>query len=477
MRLLFLLLLAASAWGAEPIPSSHVIDWDPGVRGGIPIRETVSETLPSTSTAAEIQTALDNCPSNQVVELEAGTFSVDETIIVPTGVTLRGAGMGVTILAAVSGFSGSSIVSFNDGFDSGWGGTVQDISALTKGDTTLTTSGTHGWSVNHIVLIDMVEQPAGDPPIDNTGSLGTCTWCGRTSTRPFGQLVRVTAVPTTTSIEFDPPAYWSYDQTPQAVRMRTVGGGYGITDLAGVEKLTVDGHGAQVQDNVTTFGAVNCWLYEVEIKGVHRRALWGYNALWFQMSRCIVHEGRPVGTDKSAAYISDRVYGPFLGPHFTAGLITDSIFEKLTMGVAFEGAALGNVVSYNLMTNIWWNNTGDSPRRFGPLMHGPHPAMNLIEGNYSCGRVRADEYWGTSSHFTVFRNRVIQIDRGASDSQNWTVDIERKNWYWGFVANLLGGSPGAEEDNYEYINGEAAPYSTSVSTIWKLGYKDRKSVV
>jgi len=95
--------------------------------------------------------------------------------------------------------------------------------------------------------------------------------------------------------------------------------------------------------------------------------------------------------------------------------------------------------------------------------------MNLLEGNFSAGRVRADEYWGTSSHFVLLRNRVVQVDRGADDAQTWTVDIERRNWYWSFIGNVLGGEGGGVyEDNYELVDGEPAPYSDTRSTIWKI---------
>ena len=466
MVLLGIILLGNVCIHGAIIPGARRIQWDPGVRGGIPVRGTIYTNLPTTATTSEIQAALNRCPSNQVVKLGAGTYSITSTLKIPTGVTLRGDGMRVTTLRGQAGFSGSSFLTFDNGFNSTSPGPTRDLVSPVKGASLITTVANHGWSVGDVVLIDMLEQPSGDPPIDNTGSLGNCTWCGRQSgARPLGQWVRIVSVPSPTTANVDPPLYWSYANSPQALEMN------GLTHYAGVEDLSVNNEASGARDTVTTFGAINCWLYGVELRGNSRRALWGYGALWFTMEKCHTVGGVPIGTDGASQYTSDRAYGPFLGPHFTAGLITDSIFEKLTMGIAYEGAVSGNVFSYNLMTNIWWKSTGDAPRRFGPLMHGPHPFMNLIEGNYSAGRVRADEYWGTSSHFTVLRNRVIQVDRGAGDSQNWTVDIERRNWYWSFIGNLLGGGGGVNENQYELVYGEAAPYSSSSSAIWKIGYK------
>lgn len=454
--------------GAEIIPAGRTINFDPGVRGGIPNRTKVHATLPPTSTAAQIQAALNACPSNQVVLLAPGTFKVSAMLTIPSGVTLRGAGLSNTVLEATAPFNGATMIQFNRGFDDSWSAPSQTISpAPAKGDTTLKTSAPHGWVAGDVVLIDMQAKPDALPAIDNAGTLGSCSWCGREGgTRPVGQMVKVTAVPSPASIAFEPALYWAYTNMPQGVQMR------GLTHYAGVENLSLNSQPVMVRDTTGLFGAVNCWFKDIEIRGVHRRAVWGYNALWFEMRGCLVHEARPVGTDNSPAYGSDRAYGPFFGPHVTASLVTDCILEKLTMGVAWEGCALGNVFSYSFITNIWWQNTGDAPRRFGPLMHGPHPAFNLIEGNWSGGRIRADEYWGTSSHFIALRNRVVQVDRGNGDAQTWTIDIERRNHYWSFVGNVLGGGGGVNEDIYELLDDDPAPYASKNSSIWKLGYQN-----
>ncbi len=463
----FLILGAALTASAEIIPTSRTITFDPGVRGGIPERTRIHVTLPTSTPAAGIQAALNACPSNAVVLLAPGTFRIGATLTIPSGVTLRGAGISNTVLEATAPFNGATLVQFNRGFDDSWSAPPQTISpAPAKSDARLTTTGPHGWTVGDVVLIDMQAKPDALPAIDNAGTLGSCSWCGREGgTRPIGQLVKVTGVPAPNTITFDPPLYWAYTNMPQGVQMR------GLTHYAGVESLSINTQPVLVRDVSGLFGAVNCWFKDIEMRGIHRRAVWGYNALWFEMRGCLVHEARPESGDNSPAYTSDRAYGPFFGPHVTASLVTDCILQKLTLGMAWEGAALGNVLSYSFITNIWWQNTGDAPRRFGPLMHGPHPAFNLIEGNWSGGRIRADEYWGTSSHFIALRNRVVQVDRGRDDSQTWTIDIERRNHYWSFVGNVLGGGGGVFEENYELLDDDPAPYSSKVSSIWKLGYQ------
>lgn len=449
--------------GPDPLAPERRIDWDPGVRGGIPGRGKTCATLAPGATAGEIQAALDACEDGAVV-LEAGEFSLDARLEIPGGVTLRGAGIGATRVVGVPGFGDNALVVIDSGFDSEWTEPARDfdLASMVKGADTVTTTAPHGWSAGDVILIDMLEQPAGDPPIDHAGSLGDCGWCGReTGVRPIGQWVRVVDAPSATEVKIDPPLYWGYANAPQGVRMT------GLTERAGLEDLTLDNLASEAQDTVALFGAVDSWLLRVALIGSKRRALWAYGALWLTVQGCRITGGIPIGADFDPQYESNSAYGIFLGPHVTASLFTDNILDRLTNAIAWEGNAAGNVYSYNLSNDMWWFDTGDHPRRFGPLMHGPHPFMNLLEGNWSGGRFRADEYWGTSSHFVLLRNRIVQVDRGPDWSQSWTIDVERRNWYYSLLGNLLGVD--GVEDRYE-LSGEDFPYSLGPVAVYRLGY-------
>ena len=89
--LLFCLFASFSGCGAEPstfapaeaadvIPADRRTVWNPGLSavGGIPHRTTIYRTLSPSGgdDTAAIQTALDGCPANQVVKLNAGTFKI-----------------------------------------------------------------------------------------------------------------------------------------------------------------------------------------------------------------------------------------------------------------------------------------------------------------------------------------------------------------------------------------------------------------
>src|SRR5262245_21534726 len=119
-----LLLLATVAGGADNTsaqPSLNVptvltgdrrTEWNPGMMaaGGVPARSITCARVDASAygngtveSSARIQAAIDSCPESQVVELTAGTFLTNNYIIITKGITLRGAGAGVTILRKTNG--------------------------------------------------------------------------------------------------------------------------------------------------------------------------------------------------------------------------------------------------------------------------------------------------------------------------------------------------------------------------------------
>jgi Pectate lyase superfamily protein len=89
------------------IPSDRNFTWNPGMmsKGGIPNRTTICKTLSPIAgdNSAAIQAALDSCPTGQVMMLNAGTFTVNNYLLIHSSITLRGAGAGQTILKKTNG--------------------------------------------------------------------------------------------------------------------------------------------------------------------------------------------------------------------------------------------------------------------------------------------------------------------------------------------------------------------------------------
>lgn len=110
-----IVLLMAWPAGAQPVPLTRLAtaNWQTaGVtpNGGIPARTTICATLRASTyndgvndAAPGIQAAVTACPVGQTVLLSAGTFKVLSVITVNKGITVRGAGAGVTTLKKTNG--------------------------------------------------------------------------------------------------------------------------------------------------------------------------------------------------------------------------------------------------------------------------------------------------------------------------------------------------------------------------------------
>ena len=72
------------------LPADRLYDWNPGLDsvGGVPDRTTIFTTV---YPGGDIQAAIDACPSGEVVQLAAGTFTVNNFLLINKDITLRGA--------------------------------------------------------------------------------------------------------------------------------------------------------------------------------------------------------------------------------------------------------------------------------------------------------------------------------------------------------------------------------------------------
>lgn len=450
------------AGGTYALPADRSVTWqgNVGVWGDIPARAVIYATLEPSggNDTTAIQSAITNCPSGQVVKLTAGTFTVSSSIKMKSGVTLRGSGMGISIIQGASGMSGGYVVGTSG---SSLGTSISLSSGINKGSTSITTASAHGWSVGEIILIDQLNNASGNPIVTNVGSGGSCTWCGRSSgTRSLGQLSKVVSVPSSTTATLEIPLYWNYDSTltPQATKISA------ITTGAGIEELTVDntlsGSANQSGDNATISltGASNCWLLRVEGIGSYQNMVILKAAYRNTVRSGKFHEGSPALPINGSQY-AGRAYGLRFSPYASANLAENNQFYHLWIPVVLNGATSGNVVAYNYINDLYattsWNNQAIA-------FHGAHPVMNLIEGNYTNGRLLGDWYWGSASHNTFFRNRQVLLPNRGSG--NWNGELQARNWYYNFVGNVFG-TPGIETTyllNNMNLSGQ--------KSIYKFGY-------
>jgi hypothetical protein len=449
----------------EIIPAERRIDWKPGIPGGIPLRTTLFANVQSAPYHAKgdgladdtlaIQTAIDDCPSNQVVYLPAGVYRITNAIrIRKSGITVRGAGPSSTHLQ-YHGPPGL-VLNMQSGFydyDFARSTPYELTGGGAKGSTNVTTSD-NDWDVGDIVLFDQLND---DSLVFGTGDSGRCNWCGRESgARASGQLVRIVSR-TATNATFEQPLYRSYSNTlsPQGIVVT------GVLRWTGVEDLSVTNI-TTTRDTVELHGSAYCWFKNVHFYRSHRRHIWMAHDYQCEIRECLFQYGEgPVWSD---SYGPDRGYGVFLGNMSTACLIENNVFYTLHVSLALEGGPSGNVIAYNFVTNVIYSD----PEWTQPALaqHAPHPMMNLIEGNHFAARIISDYTWGSASHNTYFRNRVYDGLRPQINYGVWEMDIYKTHYFENVVGNVLGRA--GYERIYEVENRTFSIYGDK--GIWRLGY-------
>lgn len=503
LRFTFWLLLTCSlshlpTCHADVIPPSRLYNWGAysGIAGGgnIPHVSTVyddSDTDPmdpgygitdslesidntgATVVRTAFQNAINNCPSNQVIGVPAGTFllvSSAETATLSwtgSGRVLRGRGPGVTTLVNAGNSGGYSTINIQNGShdDDFSSATKYDISntSLAKGDSNITTSVNHAFAVGDFVWMD---QRTNTGYIFLAGNSGNCGFCsGRTSEqRVYGQMSRVVAIPAANQITIEPPIIGQYQSTNSPQIMKAVG----ITQMNGIESLTFSNRStATAQYWFHIVGSANTWFTNVEIAVINRRGIQVINSLGFQVQQCDIHHGN--GAEWTApAYDADYAYGIYLGYGTTLSRILDSMLWKLHVGVAFEGSISGNVVYANFHTNQVFDDRYTSQSCFAH--HGTSSHGNLWEHNNINAGLVFDYVWAGGNEYTLFRNRAkldFQHD-GVNVSQiAFVLDIARQHRFHNVVGNVLGENTTRRVHTQE---GDAVTQPNGVRAIYRLGY-------
>lgn len=430
---------ASAASATYSLPADRSVTWEGnvGVKGDIPIRTTIYQTLSPSggNDATAIQSAINACPAGQVVKLNAGTFSVSSQITVKSGVTLRGAGMGASIIKGTSGMPGAYLVGFNAG--NSVGTSISITGGLSKGSSTITTGSAHGLAVGSMVLIDQLNDTGGDPKVTSVGTNGTCTWCGRASgTRSLGQIGKVVAVPSSTTATLEVPLMWNYasNLSPQVTKLG------GTTSNAGIEDLTIDnslsgsskqgGNGA----TIAHYGTSNCWQLRVEGIGTYETMVKMLRSYRDTIRGCKFHEGTPALPSTGTQYGTSRAYGIWLNPA-SSNLIENNQFYHVVAPVMMNGPVSGNVFAYNYLTAQYYSpSSGWQTDAF--RAHGAHPVMNLFESNWVVGRMNMDNTWGSSSNNVFFRNRNTQDP--ARPSAAWNYSMYNLTNDYSMVGNVIG---------------------------------------
>ena len=399
-----------------------------GVPGGIPNRTIIFRTLSPGATAAQIQDALDNCPSGQVVKLAAGTFGpyTSSFRVGKNDITLRGSTDSKGVPATTLLFSGHTLdgqLFFSKsgiGLPDSGGLTTRSISSgLARGSTSVTVSSAPtGLSADQMMCLDVVN--------DGNVILGGGTWA-RNGNRALMQFVHVTNVSGNT-ITFEPALdadYWNAGSSPEVwyrSKDQEVSG-------SGAEDIWMKRTSTGVGHHTTAFqGARNCWLKNVYCTGVSDSSyhVWLLATLNIEIRHCKFSEHDS---------LQSSTYDIF--PSYSSGvLVEDNIFHKSPNYIAIP-ACSGSAFAYN----YFFDEPYASPDWLSQIVftHGGHSNYNLFEGNHVPAHYNDFQTDHHSRNNTYVRERILGWDATGPKTQNThCLSLEQHQDNWTMVGCVLG---------------------------------------
>ncbi len=438
------LALSFVARASDPLPAARKsggVGWAGrvGVPGGIPNRTTIYANLPAGATASSIQSALDSCPSNQVVQLAAGTYTLSSKLrINRSGVTLRGAGMKKTILdiSNASGSGGGVQIGTDDWYNE-WTSPNSSLhrnwtGGYAQGSTVITVSDVSGLSVGKIILMDQ-NNDQDTSVVSDTNPDGPYVNLEYTSVahpnfgydRAQTQVNMVTAI-NGNNVTLSEPVYmpnWNAANNPQIWWFSAYSNP--PWKFSGVEDLKiVTSHNDQ--EGVTFRYTYACWAKNVWVSGggAHDAYFFPLLSLRTEIRHCLLDpEGHQSIDDYGIRTIA------------ASGILVEDNIGNGCGTMIMDNGVSGSVYAYNYMTNL---QTQSGQMTAGIYSHGGFPNMNLYEGNYAPKWDRNSQ-WNGSAYETCFRNRLVGDDETPiSTVQNEPVEINATNRHHSVIGNVLG---------------------------------------
>jgi len=450
-------LVSPSSAFAQPwsgiIAPPRAVDWSAaGVVGGIPSRTTVCSTLNPGATTAQVNAAIENCPSGQVVLLNAGTYSLAGGLVFnnKSGVTLRGAGPdrtriifngsyrcwgqggNICFTSADSGVGGDSSYTNSATWSAGYavGATSITLGAITKG-------AIGNLKVGSMLFLDQLDDLADTGQAFYCQAAGVCsTEGGSNNGRPRrGQQQPVMV----TSVSGSGP--WTVGITP-GVRIPNIRAGQSPgawwnngppVQYDGVEDLTIDNLAAS-GPVIFSINAYSIWLKNIRsIQGLNgQRHYWGYQTTHVTIRDSYFYGG-PGAADG---------YGPTLY-NGADMLMENNITHHLGIPMNNEGC-VGCVFGYNFSIDDFYHARGSALdwQQNSSARHGVGDAFVLFEGNDGIGLI-GDSVHGSSNFFTAFRNfwngRDPALTQRVQKAQQTSPIIANAyNRYWHIIGNVLG---------------------------------------
>lgn len=496
----------AQAWSGIISPS-RAIDWSAaGVTGGIPNnRTTVCASLVTTATAAQIQSALNACPSGQVVSLAAGAYTLTSGITIPSNVTLRGAGANLTTLTFTGSsnyYWGSYVIGFIGNYTGGFEGSAPGMSGSMNCKGTagppptysgctqlvqwLGTNGVTGTYTRGATVLNLASVPsslvvgetlqltqADDQAVVSVGPLvcqqtAGSNGCSREgqgltySNTAMRQNVKVTAI-NGTAVTVTPGIYadfWTSAKNPVAFWWSN------DTRMAGLENLAVIETPA-VWAAIVAFEASDCWVKGISLhvaSGAVGSGAGTRNGFLVHSSRNITIQDNFLDQMFGGGFSSTTSYG-MTNIQSSATLWQNNILYNVESPIISTGGVSGDVYAYNYDPGVCTPSTGCTGIFLG---HDEGGMYYLLEGNVG-PLFRKDTFHGNETFLTFFRNRFTgtEVNSGANNAEP-AFDVYALSRYYNVIGNVLGTT--GVSSIYECSNSAASGCNRYGPSIFRLGY-------
>lgn len=419
----------ACSGSSAALPMDRQTGWQPGVtyNGGIPNRTTICATLSpmgqGQDDTAAINAALASCPTDEVVFLNAGTFTITgKGVTVPSHVTLRGTvdanGRPISRLVKLDGDSqpyaavsmGALYQSLKfktppSSSDPATGGTLLASDAV-KETNELTLTSNPGLKVGEIVYLDMETDPnltfwdLSRSPGGGQSNDPSRGWFSIYD-RPINQILEVKAIHGNT-ITFTTNFHITFSTADGAALWQLE---YPATEWAGIEDVYVfGGAGGDGGGGIHFFTCAYSWAKNVEVDHTSGTGVNIDDSFRCELRDSYVHHaGSWSGpTPGGSAYLTGMNAGT-----------SDSLFENNIVWngnkvIVMRASGGGNVIAYNYMQDAWGATYPSEPEIGLNASHMTTPHFELFEGNESFA-FGSDSVWGNSIDVTVFRNNFTGL--------------------------------------------------------------------
>ncbi len=356
----------------------YIIGTYQGVKGGIPTR-AIYTNVPPASGVAGIQTAVNNCPANQAVNLHTNAvYSFSTHLNFSNSRDDISLNMNGSEFQATTDLEQFVLI----GADVNWSSAANITAGWIKGGSNLTVSSTSGMAVGQVCLVDNLNEAG--LVWDRTAGDARC----------LGVIHRITAI-NGSVVTIDPPLIYSgATNTPQ---MRVLSGHISRTGIIGPGNFNNNGN--TVDNGVWIHCAAECFF----VGGTGDMRMTNINNFNVMISRAVFTQVGNFVQDNSPEHGPNHA-GLLIGTSSTDmgssfGYYYDGLINKIFPGIEVNKSS-GNLFVGIAIYNPFYDGFGQGCGM--DLNHGPHGVHNHME-NCIFNMIQNDGYFGSGSHNQGFR--------------------------------------------------------------------------